>query len=156
MPVFPANAPVSLTHSLAVGQNSDGRLEVFFRNSGFSQVLSVREQWQGGPWGSPTVLFGDAGHGPMSVVRHPGGELGIFELNTWGGVSQTYENSANGDFNPQWRLLEGNLIYFPSAAVDGLGRAVVAGFAIDGTLYIRRQVAAGASQGFENWTPAVN
>ena len=156
VPVFPANAPVSLTHSLAVGQNSDGRLEVFFRNSGFSQVLSVREQWPGGPWGSPTSLFGDAGHGPISVLRHPGGELGIFELNTWGGVSQTYENSANGDFNPQWRLLDGNLIYFPSAAVDGLGRAVVAGFAIDGTLYIRRQVAAGASQGFENWIPAVN
>lgn len=156
VPTFPANAPVFQSHSLGVGRNSDGRLEVFYRNSGFSQVLSVREQWPGGPWGDPTLLFGDAGHGPISVVRHPGGELGIFELNTWGGVSQTYEDSPTGNFILQWRLLDGNLIYFPSAAIDGLGRAVVAGFAIDGTLYIRRQAAAGASQGFDNWIPAVS
>jgi len=164
VPTFPANTPVFSTHGLAAIKNADGRLEVFFRGSGRaadpacggfgcnSQVFSVREQSVGGAWSFETDLFGDHGHGPLAVVMHPSGPLQLFELNYYGGVSGISEAGPNGSFYPfQWQDLGGNLVHYPSAAIDSTGRTVLAGFGLDGRLYMRRQQSGLASAAYSDW-----
>ncbi len=164
VPVFPANAPVYQTHGLAVGRNADGTLEVLYRAAGRpddpacgaygcdAQVFSVREEFPGGPWSVETDLFGDAGHGPLAVVRHPQGPLFVFEKNYFGGVSGIAEQTSNGSFFPfQWTGLGGIVENYPSAFAAG-GRITLAGFGTDGRLYINRQQGTAASDPFSGWT----
>ena len=163
VPVFPANAPVFLTHGLGVGQNADGTLEVFYRGAGRpdnpacgnfgcdAQVFSVREEYPGGPWGAETDLYGDAGHGPLAAVRHPQGPLFVFEKNYYGGVSAIAEQTASGSFYPfQWQDLGGIVENYPSALASG-GRITLAAFGTDGRLYINRQQGTAASAPFSGW-----
>jgi LmbE family N-acetylglucosaminyl deacetylase len=149
---------VQITNAVSsptVTYNQDGRLEVFYREQGTARVWTAFQTAVDGPWSTSLVnLYGDAGIGPVAAMRHDSsGIIMLFERNAFGGVSMTGQIGPNTYFGLQWVDLGGLIPNFPSAAVDGAGRTVVATVGIDGQLYLRRQLSANPADAFGSWTP---
>lgn len=153
--------------SPTVAKNKDGRLELFWRErtDGGTQYGRVMTAWQNtsGAWtgGAPTVpgsvLYGDAGVGPVAAIRRGGsGHIMIFERNTWHGLSATWQATPNSSFVTQWQLFGGFAEEYPAAATDAAGRAVVLAKGGDGKMYMRRETSAGAFGSFGAWQAVGN
>jgi LmbE family N-acetylglucosaminyl deacetylase len=136
-----------------IAKNQDGRPEIFYREADTGRVLTV---WDAGAgtYTGPTLLYGDAGVGPVAALLRPAsGHIMLFERNVWQGISATWQQAPNDIFYLQWAILGGFLNEYPSAASDSAGRAVVAVKGGDGRLYYQRETAGIGS--FADWAAIV-
>lgn len=148
---------ITSASSPTVAKNQNNRLQIFYREivteepEKYGRVLT---SWVGenGKWTNPTVLYGDAGVGPIAVVRHDRtGHLMIFQRNSWGGISTTQQQNPNSNFQLQWNLRGGLFDEYPTAATDNLGRAVFMAKGADGKLYFQRQTSTNIIGNYEQW-----
>lgn len=137
---FPPAEPITDASSApTVTKNGDGRLEIFYRETGTGRVKTVYEI-SSGYWSGPVLLYGDAGVGPVAAIRREGsGHIMLFERNVWSGISATWQIKPNDVFGLQWTVLGGFLYEYPSAATDGNGRVVLMVKGLDGRLYLQRE-----------------
>lgn len=143
-------------------KNQDGQVEIFYREAADAvtgnpgaRVLTAYEA--GGVIYGPTVLYGDAGAGPVAAIRREStGEIILFERNVWGGISEIQQSGPNGDFSPfQWQILadaSSQINEYPAAATDKSGRAVVVVKGLDGKLYMCRELSSTSIGVFGAWT----
>jgi hypothetical protein len=161
--------PFQAASSPTVTKNADGRLEIFFREisvpgdgTKYGRVLTAwvnsSGQWVGGSPSYPgSVLYGDAGLGPVAAMRRGGtGHIMLFERSWDGRVSATWQLSPNSSFSTQWAVLGGPgpaqmIIEYASATTDGAGRALVIAKGSDGKLYIDRESSAASVGSFSGW-----
>jgi hypothetical protein len=144
-------------------KNKDGRLQIFYREAvpgdapaKYGRVLTA---WVGasGQWTGPTVLYGDAGVGPIAAMQRGGsGHIMVFERNSWDGISTTRQVAPNDVFILQWNLRGGHLIEYPAAATDKHGRVVFMVKGSDNRLYFQREASAHAIGNFGDWITAGN
>ncbi|MEY9889958.1 LmbE family N-acetylglucosaminyl deacetylase [Catenulispora sp. MAP12-49] len=138
-----------------IGTNQDGRLQVFFRQAGGSDVETVAQQADG-TWNMTPVDFsGNGGSGSVAVAANTGtdGRIFVFERDNASGVSVTEQTAANGTVNNLWTAFGGPTEDLPAAAVDADGKVVLTALGTDGRLDIQTQQAAGSALSFSGWQP---
>lgn len=138
-----------------VGTNQDGRLQVFFRQAGGSDVETVAQQADG-TWNMTPVDFsGNGGSGSVAVTTDRGtdGRIFVFERDNSSGVSVTQQSAANGTVNNLWTALGGLTEDLPAAATDANGKVVLTALGTDGRLDVQTQQTAGAALTFSGWQP---
>jgi len=140
---------------LAVGQNADGRLEVF----GLAPDGSVQHTWQvaaSGAWNGswqPFYSAGDRLQG-LAVGQNADGRLEVFGAAPDGSVQHTWQVAASGAWNGSWQPFysAGDRLQGLAVGQNADGRLEVFGAAPDGSVQHTWQVAAsGAWNG--SWQP---
>ena len=142
-----ASAPTS-------AKNHDGRVRIYYREATNPATLvsGARVLTFANGEAAPTVLYGDAGAGPVAALhRESGGQIMLFERNVWDGISETRQGAPNGAFVVDWSILGSMVNEYPAAATDGSGRTVVVVKGPDGYLYMQREVSPAASGDFGPW-----
>jgi GlcNAc-PI de-N-acetylase len=143
-------------------KNKDGRLEIFYREAVTGDPAKygrVMTAWvdASGQWTGPSVLYGDAGVGPVAAIQRSGsGHIMVFERNSWDGISTTRQVAPNDIFILQWNLRGGRLIEYPAAATDNHGRVVFMVKGPDNRLYFQRETSENAIGNFGDWIVAGN
>jgi LmbE family N-acetylglucosaminyl deacetylase len=152
-PVYNLASPPTVT------KNSDGRLEIFYREAGSAgpapgDVYTAFVNGSG-VWSTNLVdLGGPGGIGPVAaMLRTTSGQIMLFARNDYNGVNASWQGTPNASFNGIWQDIGGVTPSFPAAAVDGTGRVVAAAIGTDGMLWIQREVALGSTGSFNGWNP---
>ena len=160
-PAFSSDPAFALERAASaptVTKNQNGQVEIFYREAADAttgnpggRVLTVYQS--NGLIYGPTVLYGDAGAGPVAAIRREStGEIMLFERNFWGGISETNQTAPNGNFFLQWQILGNAVNEYPAAATDNFGRAVLVVKGIDGKLYMKRELSGTSLGSFGPWT----
>ncbi|AUG75443.1 hypothetical protein CFP65_0480 [Kitasatospora sp. MMS16-BH015] len=119
-----------LAPGVAVGNNADGRLEVFARRLTDHHIISLAQDTPNGGWRSAWVDHGNpnAGAGGEDQVGVPvvandqDGRLEIFVKNGSGGVSCTWQTAPSGGWVGSWADLGGSDVQDPVTAIrNGVG-----------------------------------
>ncbi|WP_441247053.1 PIG-L family deacetylase [Kitasatospora sp. McL0602] len=119
-----------LAPGIAVGNNADGRLEVFARRLTDHRIISLAQDTPNGGWrntwtdhGNPnTQLGGQDQVGVPVVANDQDGRLEIFVKNGGGGVSSTWQTAPSGGWVGAWADLGGSDVQDPVTAIrNGVG-----------------------------------
>ncbi|HXI22606.1 MAG TPA: Calx-beta domain-containing protein [Pyrinomonadaceae bacterium] len=134
---------------LAVGKNSDGRLEVFVR--GTDGALWHRAQTSPGSvtWGSWSSLGGWFDR--LAVARNADGRLQVFVRGADGALDTITQSAANSSSWSNWSWL-GGWIDNLSAEINTDGRLEVFVSGSDNSLWHRAQASAGSAS-WAGWSP---
>lgn len=152
-PVYNVIAPPTVT------RNSDGRLEIFYREAGSAGPppgdVFTAFVTPSGSWSTNLVdLGGFGGIGPIAAMLRPAsGQIMLFGRNAYHGIDADWQSAPNTSFLTSWQDLGGVTPAFPAAAADGFGHVAAAVVGTDGVLYIQREVALGSTGSFNGWFP---
>ena len=152
-PVFNLASPPTVT------KNSDGRLEIFYREAGSAGPPPANVYTAfvtpSGTWSTNLVdLGGPGGIGPVAAMLRPAsGQIMLFARNDYHGVAASWQGSPNSSFLGFWQDIGGVTPSFPAAAVDGSARVTAAVIGTDGMLWIQREVTFGVIGSFNGWVP---
>lgn len=119
-----------LARGIAVGNNADGRMEIFARRLTDHQIVTTFQVQVNGAWRTGWVSLGNpnAGGGRTDQVGAPtvannaDGRMQIFVKNGGGGVSTTFQTAANGTWGNWVDLLGTDVQDGLAAVVDAAGR----------------------------------
>ncbi|HJP74361.1 MAG TPA: hypothetical protein VJ914_08835 [Pseudonocardiaceae bacterium] len=104
-------SPGPLAPGLAVGNNQDGRVEVFALRLDNWHTVTIYQtavngaptQWAWADLGNPNSSVGDPTQvGLPCLAMNQDGRMQIFAKNGGGGISTTYQTAANSGWTPQW------------------------------------------------------
>lgn len=137
----------------SVTADQDGRLQVFYRQGGGSDVLTLAQNADN-TWGhTPVELSGNGGTGTPGVFATSGadGRIVAVTRDNTNAVSVIGQQAANGGFGAQWSALGGMTEGLPTGNVDSTGRAVLFRIATNGQLFVDQQTSPGSQLSFNGW-----
>jgi hypothetical protein len=142
---------ISFTSGTAVGENADGRLEVFITGSD-GMLWHIWQVTAGGGWHNSWFSLGRPSaanlESPPAVVRNADGRLEVFSIDTNGALWHIWQTSPNGTWS-SWVSLgtPTNVQFVPTPGVnqnaDGRLEVFIPGS--DGALWHIWQITAGGS-----------
>jgi hypothetical protein len=146
---FPQVRPGS---GLSVGKDKSGRIEVFYRQEGTANVMTIYQIAVNGAFNpTPANTGGHGGVGEIAAVTPPGNandRILVATRNGGGGVSTSSQVAPDGGFG-SWADQRGSIIGTPAAATDRDGLVVLAALGYDGRLYVKSQNDDGVFRGWE-------
>lgn len=149
----PAGHAVELTHTGC--ETGPGRVTYFWRHPANGGVVAYRPQGsQGNSPGVLTSLGGDAGEGPVGVVRAliNGYDCTVMVQRGAGGGPEVAAYPTEGEaYGTWWAPVGESCIGWPAVQVDGMGRVVLATIRPDGSLWLARQNMLEQGLAFEAW-----
>lgn len=137
-----------------VAANQDGRLQVFVRQGGGSDVLTVTENTDDTWSHTAADLAGNGGSGTPAVLATPGtdGRIVVLERDNASGMSLIGQPAANAAFGSRWTAVQTGLTeQLPAGNVDSTGRAVLFTLGTDGRLQVAQQTTPGSQFTFDAW-----
>jgi hypothetical protein len=108
---------------IAVGQNADGRIEIYQLGGGGG----VYHQWRtpAGSW-SGWASLGGAG-ADLSVARETNGSIDVFVVNTSGAIEVMDQSGPNGGWSNGWQVLGAGPFVHVAAGTNANGHIEVIG-----------------------------
>lgn len=143
---FPQVPPGS---GLTVGKDQSGRIEVFYRQAGTANVMTIYQIAVNGAFNpTPANTGGHGGVGEIAAVTPGNGRILVATRNGGGGVSTSSQVAPDGGFGG-WADQRGSIVGTPAAVRDRDDLVVLAVLGYDGRLYVNSQNDDGAFRGWE-------